>query len=115
MRKHLQMREADARTRTGDPFITSEVLYQLSYVGEGPSLAPVTWSCPSPCLARPDRRAAPPAQAPACPASPSERPSLAWRRSGRAAPAAGAASPLAAASTDVAAATDVTQAPRGRA
>ena len=26
-------READARTRTGDPFITSEVLYQLSYVG----------------------------------------------------------------------------------
>src|SRR6186713_2858769 len=28
-------READARTRTGDPFITSEVLYQLSYVGGG--------------------------------------------------------------------------------
>jgi hypothetical protein len=27
--------EADARTRTGDPFITSEVLYQLSYVGAG--------------------------------------------------------------------------------
>ena len=27
-------READARTRTADPFITSEVLYQLSYVGE---------------------------------------------------------------------------------
>jgi hypothetical protein len=26
--------KADARTRTGDPFITSEVLYQLSYVGE---------------------------------------------------------------------------------
>ena len=26
-------KEADARTRTGDPFITSEVLYQLSYVG----------------------------------------------------------------------------------
>jgi hypothetical protein len=24
---------ADARTRTADPFITSEVLYQLSYVG----------------------------------------------------------------------------------
>jgi hypothetical protein len=24
---------ADGRTRTGDPFITSEVLYQLSYVG----------------------------------------------------------------------------------
>ena len=34
---------ADARTRTGDPFITSEVLYQLSYVGEarsGASIAP---------------------------------------------------------------------------
>ena len=27
--------QADARTRTGDPFITSEVLYQLSYVGKG--------------------------------------------------------------------------------
>ena len=26
---------ADGRTRTGDPFITSEVLYQLSYVGQG--------------------------------------------------------------------------------
>jgi hypothetical protein len=26
---------ADARIRTGDPFITSEVLYQLSYVGAG--------------------------------------------------------------------------------
>jgi hypothetical protein len=24
---------ADARTRTGDPIITSDVLYQLSYVG----------------------------------------------------------------------------------
>src|SRR5205807_8278452 len=31
--------EADARTRTGDPFITSEVLYQLSYVGETSRLA----------------------------------------------------------------------------
>jgi hypothetical protein len=30
--------EADARTRTGDPFITSEVLYQLSYVGAGVSV-----------------------------------------------------------------------------
>ena len=28
--------EADARIRTADPFITSEVLYQLSYVGNGP-------------------------------------------------------------------------------
>ncbi len=27
------LKKADARTRTGDPFITSEVLYQLSYVG----------------------------------------------------------------------------------
>jgi hypothetical protein len=26
--------KADERTRTADPFITSEVLYQLSYVGE---------------------------------------------------------------------------------
>ena len=33
-------READARIRTADPFITSEVLYQLSYVGlEGGILA----------------------------------------------------------------------------
>ena len=30
--------QADARTRTGDPFITSEVLYQLSYVGEAPTV-----------------------------------------------------------------------------
>jgi hypothetical protein len=29
-------RGADARTRTWDPFITSEVLYQLSYVGAEP-------------------------------------------------------------------------------
>jgi hypothetical protein len=29
---------ADERIRTADPFITSEVLYQLSYVGnDGPS------------------------------------------------------------------------------
>ena len=28
------MKEADARIRTADPFITSEVLYQLSYVGK---------------------------------------------------------------------------------
>jgi integrase len=31
--KSLEIERADARTRTGDPFITSEVLYQLSYVG----------------------------------------------------------------------------------
>src|SRR5213075_1810677 len=30
---HTKRPKADARTRTGDPFITSEVLYQLSYVG----------------------------------------------------------------------------------
>ena len=28
--------KADAGTRTPDPFITSEVLYQLSYVGGAP-------------------------------------------------------------------------------
>ena len=36
-RKSLLIERADARTRTGDPFITSEVLYQLSYVGLGQS------------------------------------------------------------------------------
>jgi hypothetical protein len=30
------LNKADAQIRTGDPFITSEVLYQLSYVGDGP-------------------------------------------------------------------------------
>ncbi len=30
---------ADARNRTADPFITSEVLCQLSYVGSGEALA----------------------------------------------------------------------------
>ncbi len=30
---HGSQTEADARIRTVDPFITSEVLYQLSYVG----------------------------------------------------------------------------------
>src|SRR4051812_10098244 len=34
-------RRADARTRTGDPFITSEVLYQLSYVGKRPAKSAV--------------------------------------------------------------------------
>ena len=38
-RKTLQIEEADARIRTADPFITSEVLYQLSYVGADPSVA----------------------------------------------------------------------------
>jgi hypothetical protein len=32
-RRSRHTRRADTRTRTGDPFITSEVLYQLSYVG----------------------------------------------------------------------------------
>jgi hypothetical protein len=32
-RKSLQIERADGETRTPDPFITSEVLYQLSYVG----------------------------------------------------------------------------------
>jgi hypothetical protein len=31
--------KADAQIRTGDPFITSEVLYQLSYVGGALTLA----------------------------------------------------------------------------
>ena len=37
--------EADAGTRTPDPFITSEVLYQLSYVGacmDFPDLPPAS-------------------------------------------------------------------------
>jgi hypothetical protein len=34
-KKPCNFQKADARTRTGDPFITSEVLYQLSYVGRG--------------------------------------------------------------------------------
>jgi hypothetical protein len=33
--KSLEIERADARIRTADPFITSEVLYQLSYVGRG--------------------------------------------------------------------------------
>jgi hypothetical protein len=45
--------KADARTRTGDPFITSEVLYQLSYVGAGmdslDSSAPELGSLPRGC------------------------------------------------------------------
>ena len=32
-KKAVQIGRADARIRTADPFITSEVLYQLSYVG----------------------------------------------------------------------------------
>jgi REP element-mobilizing transposase RayT len=37
--RSVRRKKADARTRTGDPFITSEVLYQLSYVGETPTVA----------------------------------------------------------------------------
>ena len=33
-KKSLQIERADAGTRTPDPIITSDVLYQLSYVGE---------------------------------------------------------------------------------
>jgi hypothetical protein len=36
--KSLEIERADARIRTADPFITSEVLYQLSYVGRGDAL-----------------------------------------------------------------------------
>jgi integrase len=38
-KKSLEIKRADARIRTADPFITSEVLYQLSYVGEAPTVA----------------------------------------------------------------------------
>jgi hypothetical protein len=34
-KKSLQIERADARIRTADPIITSDVLYQLSYVGLG--------------------------------------------------------------------------------
>ena len=37
MRGGWALKKADAGTRTPDPFITSEVLYQLSYVGVRPS------------------------------------------------------------------------------
>jgi hypothetical protein len=36
IRLRPESKRADAQIRTGDPFITSEVLYQLSYVGDGP-------------------------------------------------------------------------------
>jgi hypothetical protein len=63
--------QADARTRTGDPFITSEVLYQLSYVGEsavdgiGRTAAsrvqpPSTGPCPAGRLSRRPTRPRPP-------------------------------------------------------
>jgi hypothetical protein len=37
-KKSLQIGRADGETRTPDPFITSEVLYQLSYVGAARSV-----------------------------------------------------------------------------
>ncbi len=40
---------ADERIRTADPFITSEVLYQLSYVGKRPANPHLTarwWGAP---------------------------------------------------------------------
>src|SRR5438128_2172585 len=48
-------RRADARTRTGDPFITSEVLYQLSYVGAALSLAVTQARAGRPRETRPHR------------------------------------------------------------
>jgi hypothetical protein len=39
--------EADARIRTADPFITSEVLYQLSYVGAWGHSTVVAWRAKS--------------------------------------------------------------------
>jgi hypothetical protein len=48
----VEIERADARIRTADPFITSEVLYQLSYVGSGPrvaaSRAPRVWRISTP-------------------------------------------------------------------
>jgi hypothetical protein len=44
----LSRKKADARIRTADPFITSEVLYQLSYVGVGSHSSALA----SPALAR---------------------------------------------------------------
>jgi hypothetical protein len=45
MTRNGLVERADARTRTGDPFITSEVLYQLSYVGGTPRLASFRRNC----------------------------------------------------------------------
>jgi hypothetical protein len=46
LKKRCESEKADARIRTADPFITSEVLYQLSYVGAAPTLAKVACSNP---------------------------------------------------------------------
>src|SRR3954467_1746187 len=46
--------EADARTRTADPFITSEVLYQLSYVGAAWIVAASAWRKYSASASRPE-------------------------------------------------------------
>ena len=43
---YLGFSRADERIRTADPFITSEVLYQLSYVGEtGRTRGPMGRAC----------------------------------------------------------------------
>lgn len=42
--------EADAEIRTPDPFITSEVLYQLSYVGEASQSVAARFSRHTPSL-----------------------------------------------------------------
>jgi hypothetical protein len=48
-----QPSQADAGTRTPDPFITSEVLYQLSYVGAGPDASAASASSSdSPCFSQ---------------------------------------------------------------
>ena len=56
--------QADAGTRTPDPFITSEVLYQLSYVGAGSDASAGDASCVSRLILRQDnlRRARLPTQ-----------------------------------------------------
>ena len=52
----LRFAEADARTRTADPFITSEVLYQLSYVGAASQSSPGRPRGKSPGPADPPRK-----------------------------------------------------------
>ena len=64
--------EADARTRTADPFITSEVLYQLSYVG-APRIVGTHRTCSHDAVRR-------------CACSRSPTPSTRWRRRPSSAP-----------------------------
>jgi hypothetical protein len=51
--KQVAVVEADAGTRTPDPFITSEVLYQLSYVGVATRIVAPLGNRPRSCLSRP--------------------------------------------------------------